>query len=109
MPFTPAHTAIILPLLRFDNRYVSSTALIIGSMAPDFEYFLKFSVDSKFSHTWSGVLYFDIPVVIFLALIFHGVVKNNLIHNLPRWLQQKSKSKSNNVQKDLRQESDAWA
>lgn len=66
---------------------MSATALVIGSVAPDFEYFLKMSVSSQHSHTMLGILYFDIPVTIVLAFLFHGVVKKNLISNLPAFFQ----------------------
>ncbi len=87
MPFTPAHTAIVLPFLR--SRYVSATGLVIGSMAPDFEYFFKMSVNSRYSHTLAGLLYFDLPVVLLLALVFHQVVKVPLFDNLPPYLQKR--------------------
>jgi Domain of unknown function (DUF4184) len=87
MPFTPAHASIVLPLLRIKPSRVSATALVIGSMAPDFEYFIKMSVNSEHSHTLLGILYFDIPVTIVLAFIFHVVVKRNLITNLPAFIQ----------------------
>lgn len=87
MPFTPAHTAIVLPLARM--RAWSATGLIIGSMAPDFEYFFKMSVDGKHGHTWGGLFYFDLPVTLVLSLLFHHVVKGNLISNLPVFLQRR--------------------
>jgi hypothetical protein len=87
MPFTPAHTAIVLPFLRINPERVSATALVIGSVAPDFEYFLKMSVNGQHSHTFLGIFYFDIPVTIGLAFLFHEVVKKNLISNLPAFFQ----------------------
>jgi len=84
MPFTPAHPAIILPLLK--ARRLSATGLIVGSTAPDFEYFFKFSVSSQFSHTWWGILYFNIPVAVLLSVVFHFFVKQNLINNFPDFL-----------------------
>ncbi len=87
MPFTPAHPAIILPLIR--SRYFSATGLIAGSMSPDFEYFFKMSVSSVHSHTVAGLLYFDLPVTILISLFFHLVVKKNLIYNLPLFTQKK--------------------
>jgi len=87
MPFTSAHPAIILPLIR--SRYFSATGLIAGSMSPDFEYFFKMSVNSVYSHTVAGLLYFDLPVTIAISLLFHLVVKKNLIHNLPLLIQKK--------------------
>ena len=87
MPFTPAHASIVLPLIK--KRWFSATALIIGSASPDFEYFFKMSVSSVHSHRWLGVLYFNLPVVLLLSLIFHQVVKRNLIFNLPLFLQKR--------------------
>jgi len=87
MPFTPAHPAIVLPLLR--SKYFSATALIVGSMAPDFEYFFKMDVNGEHGHTLGGIFYFDLPVTLFLAFVFHRMVKDNLINNLPSFLQTK--------------------
>jgi hypothetical protein len=89
MPFTPAHCAIVLPFLKIDRRYVSATGLVIGSFAPDFEYFLKFNVESQYSHTLPGIFFFDLPVCLVLAVVFHSVVKHNLIGNLPLVLQRR--------------------
>lgn len=87
MPFTPAHPAIVLPLLR--KRWVSATGLIVGSLSPDFEYFFKLSVDGDHSHTIAGLFYFDLPVTLILAVLFHEIVKENFIHNLPAFLQRR--------------------
>jgi Domain of unknown function (DUF4184) len=87
MPFTPAHPAIILPLLR--SRYFSATGLVIGSISPDFEYFFKMSVSSEFSHRLGGLFYFDLPITFILALIFHMVVKKNLVRNMPFFFQRR--------------------
>ena len=87
MPFTPGHPAIILPFIR--SRYFSATGLIVGSVSPDFEYFFRMSVMGIHSHTKAGLLYFDIPVTLFLALLFHMVVKLNFIGNLPAFLQKR--------------------
>jgi hypothetical protein len=87
MPFTPAHPALVLPFLKIDKRYVSASALVIGSMVPDFEYFFRFGIKSHFSHTLPGIFYFDIPVTLLLAIAFHLVVKKNLVSALPRYLQ----------------------
>ena len=85
MPFTPAHSAIVLPFIK--KRYFSATGLIIGSFAPDFEYFIKMNEQSEHSHTLAGILYFDIPITLIVAYLFHHVVKHNLIANLPGVLQ----------------------
>jgi hypothetical protein len=87
MPFTPAHPAIVLPFMKSNTRYVSASALVFGSMAPDFEYFFRMAIKNVHGHTFWGLIYFNIPVTVFLALCFHVVVKHNLIANLPQALQ----------------------
>lgn len=89
MPVTPAHPALILPFIR--SRYFSATGLIMGSVSPDFEYFFKMSVSSAYSHTLGGLIYFDLPVTVFISCLFHLVIKRNFIYNMPvffqkRWL-----------------------
>jgi hypothetical protein len=83
MPFTFAHPAIVLPLRLLPGRWFSLTGLIIGSLTPDFEYFIRMRVVSKYSHTITGLLGFDLFASIFLAFVFHNVVRNSLIDNLP--------------------------
>lgn len=86
MPFTFSHPAIILPFKYFWSKRFSSTGLIIGSVTPDFEYFSRFRNWSAHSHTWSGILWFDLPVSLILCFIFHEVVKPPLFSNLPLFL-----------------------
>lgn len=86
MPFTFAHPAIILPLSYLPKRWFSLTGLIIGSMTPDFEYFLRMNVQSIYSHTFLGVFWFDLPLGILLWFLFHKIVKHALYENLPHFL-----------------------
>ncbi|HYM92834.1 MAG TPA: DUF4184 family protein, partial [Chitinophagaceae bacterium] len=79
MPFTFSHPAAVLPLNYVSKKYVSLTGLVIGSMTPDFEYFLRMRDRSYYSHTWKGVLWFDLPLAIILASIYHGMVRDVLI------------------------------
>lgn len=85
MPFTFAHPAIVLPLVKYLRRYVSATALIIGTMLPDFEYFIRMHLRSDYSHTVWGVFLFDLPLGIALAFIFHNLVRDCLIGQLPAY------------------------
>jgi hypothetical protein len=84
MPFTFSHPAIILPLSYLPKRWISLTALIVGSMTPDFEYFLRMKVKSIYSHTIPGIFWFDLPLGIIIAFIFHTIVRNALFLNLPK-------------------------
>lgn len=89
MPFTFAHPSIMLPLGRSAGRNLSMTGLIIGSMMPDFEYFVRFSLKSDISHTIFGLFFFCLPLGMYLAKAFHIVVRNELIEALPDSLYQR--------------------
>jgi hypothetical protein len=83
MPFTFTHPAIILPLNYLPRKWFSLTGLVIGSLAPDFEYFLRMRVKSNYSHTIDGLFWFDLPLGLFLAFIFHNIARDRLFDNLP--------------------------
>ncbi|MEJ2194267.1 MAG: DUF4184 family protein [Ignavibacteriaceae bacterium] len=83
MPFTFSHPAIVLPLTFLPRKWFSLTGLIIGSLTPDFEYFIRMKVDSDYSHTLSGIFWFDLPLGLILAFIFHNVLRDSLFDNLP--------------------------
>lgn len=83
MPFTFSHPAIVLPLTFLPRQWFSLTGLVIGSLVPDFEYFLRMRIQSNYSHTLTGLFWFDLPLGILLAFIFHTIVRNDLFDNLP--------------------------
>ena len=83
MPFTFSHPAIVLPVTYLPKKWYSLSALIVGSMTPDFEYFIRMKDYSKYSHTLPGLFYFDIPLGLTLLFIFHNIVRNVLIEYLP--------------------------
>lgn len=83
MPFTFSHPAIVLPLTFLPRKWFSLTGLVIGSLTPDFEYFLRMRIKSNYSHTIDGLFWFDIPLGLLLAFIFHNIVRNSLFDNLP--------------------------
>lgn len=81
MPFTPAHPVIILPFLKF--RRFSATALIVGSMIPDFEYFFQLREVENVGHHVVGILLFDLPIGILICYLFHLLIRNVFIEHLP--------------------------
>ena len=85
MPFTFSHPAAVLPLTYLPKRWISMTGLVIGSITPDFEYFLRMRVYSVYSHTWEGLFWFNLPLAIILSFIFHSIVRDSLIDNLPKF------------------------
>lgn len=86
MPFTFSHPAAVLPFTRLKPQWFSLTALIIGSLAPDFEYFLRMEMYGHYSHTIQGIFFFNLPLVIILSFVYHIIVRDSLINNLPTFL-----------------------
>lgn len=89
MPFTFSHPALILPLTYLPKKWFSISGLVIGSLTPDFEYFIRMRIKSNYSHTIEGLFWFDLPLGILLAFIYHNMVRNNLFENLPFFLKSK--------------------
>lgn len=87
MPFTFSHPAIILPLNYLRVCKLSQTSLIIGSLVPDFEYFFWMEDRKEWLHTWYGFIYLGIPLTIVLAFLFHNIIRDPLINNMPLALQ----------------------
>jgi hypothetical protein len=85
MPFTFSHPAIVLPFLK--SKKVSATALVFGSMSPDFEYFFRMKMQSEISHTFLGVLLIDFPLGFLMMFVFHQIIKKPLIDNSPIFVQ----------------------
>lgn len=83
MPFTFAHPLAVLPLGVKKSRYFNITALIIGSMAPDFEYFIHFKPYQLYGHTILGQVYYNLPLVILVSFIYHCILKESMIIHLP--------------------------
>lgn len=89
MPFTFCHPAIVLPLSHFNKKWISLTGLVIGSIVPDFEYFIRMRIYSVYSHTWVGSIYFNLPLAVVLSFIFHLIIRDELIDNLPLLFRQR--------------------
>ena len=86
MPFTFSHPAIVLPLTFLPRQWFSMTGLVIGSLTPDFEYFLRMRIKSNYSHTIDGLFWFDLPLGLILVFMFHNIVRDRLFDNLPTFL-----------------------
>jgi uncharacterized protein DUF4184 len=80
MPFTLSHPAAAIPFLRMR---LDPSALVIGCMAPDFEYFLHFAPEGGFGHTLAGAFAFDLPAAFIVLWLFHVYAKDPLYTWLP--------------------------
>lgn len=89
MPFTFSHPAIVLPGYYLPQRWRSLTGLVVGSIVPDFEMFLRAEAKISYSHTWHSIFWFNLPLAIVLAFLFHQIVRNPLLHHLPLFLKKR--------------------
>ncbi len=80
MPFTLSHPAAILPLRR---KGLVFSALVIGSMAPDFNYFIPYMPEKSFTHSIPGIFLFCIPVGFIVLFLFHKTLKQPFLSLLP--------------------------
>lgn len=92
MPFTLAHPALVIPVRYFPRKWISTTALITGSIIPDAESYLRMYAEKELTHSWPGFSAFGLPFSILLCFVFHNVVRNTLIDNLPGLLYRKFSS-----------------
>lgn len=91
MPFTPAHAAAVLPFQR--TRLITS-ALVIGSFSPDFEYFLRFAPQGNFGHTFVGLFAFDLPVALLVFWLYQAYAREPILAWLPRKIRLRMPSRS---------------
>ncbi len=83
MPFTFSHPAVILPFRYIGKKYFSITGLIVGTVVPDFEYFIRVNSRSYYSHTWPGIIWFDLPLALLICFLFHNLIRKPLLLNFP--------------------------
>lgn len=86
VPFTLAHGAAALPFRRF--RLVTS-GLLVGTFAPDFEYFLRLAPNGRFGHTLLGTLVLTLPLALLVLWLFHAFVKVPVARLLPDAIQRR--------------------
>jgi hypothetical protein len=85
MPFPFSHPAAVLP---FKNlSWFSLSALVVGSLTPDFEYFFRLKLHGRYGHTLEGIFLLDIPMGLLILFVFHLVVKRPLVQHLPNYFQ----------------------
>lgn len=89
MPFTFAHPAIVLPFKYIPRKWISMTALITGSIMPDAEAYLLMFSEKDHTHSWSGFFLYGLPLGLLLSFLYHNLVRNPLINNLPGFLYQR--------------------
>ena len=84
MPFTVSHVAAVLPLHRIFK--LPLTALMVGSMAPDFGYFFSYEASRPLTHSFMGLFIFALPVGLLVWLFYVAFLEKATITLLSdRW------------------------
>lgn len=88
MPFTLAHP--LLPfLIKKGLPRLSLTAAVAGSVMPDMANFFLMYESGDAGHSLTDVLLFDIPAGLLLCFLFHHLIRNPFINNLPHVYRQR--------------------
>lgn len=82
MPLTVSHPAAAWLVRRVAPR-LPLDALVLGTMAPDFEYILRLRVYGRFGHTPPGLLLFCVPVGLVACVVFRALVRPAAMRHLP--------------------------
>lgn len=82
MPFTLSHPLFAVPLKKVIPS-LSVTGLVLGSMAPDIEYFIAMQPLRTIGHSLEGFFLITLPACIAFAYAFHRVIKPGLPNLLP--------------------------
>jgi len=83
MPFTISHAAAVLPFARWLQRGNILSALVIGSMVPDFGYLLPWRPTRVETHSASALLSFSLPVGLATYWFFQRFIKTAVREVLP--------------------------
>lgn len=83
MPFTFAHPAAAIPLLRPLGRYGSLSALIFGSITPDMAFIVPLALAREQTHGLAALLTFCLPAGVLAYVLFHALYKLPIIALLP--------------------------
>lgn len=86
MPFTLAHGAAAIPFRRVG---LLTSGLLVGTFAPDFEYFLRLAPDNGFGHTLLGTFALTLPLAVLVLWLFHSFVKVPVAGLLPGAIQRR--------------------
>jgi len=83
MPFTISHAAAVLPFGRQLARWRLLSAAVIGSMVPDFGWFMPWRPARFETHSADALLTFCLPVGLVAYWLFQLVIRGPLIELLP--------------------------
>ena len=86
MPFTVSHAAAVLPIHRWSRQWLPMTALMVGSMSPDFGYIFSYEASRALTHSFTGLFVFSLPVGLAVWLFYVAFLEKAAITLLSdRW------------------------
>lgn len=86
MPFTVSHAAAVLPIHRWSRGVLPLSALMVGSMSPDFGYVFAYEVSRPLTHSFAGLFIFSLPAGLAVWLFYVAVLEKATITLLSdRW------------------------
>ena len=86
MPFTLSHAAAVLPISRLGRYRLPLSALMIGSMAPDFGYFFSQEASRELTHSFASLPLFALPMGLAVWLFYVALLEKTTITLLSdRW------------------------
>jgi hypothetical protein len=87
MPFTPTHVLAVVPIAAVSRGALPFSALVIGSMIPDFPRFSPLSPAPDTTHSATGLLSACLPLGLTCYLLFQSLMKRPLMALMPRAIQ----------------------
>jgi hypothetical protein len=91
MPFTPSHVIAAVPLRRLLARRAVTSALVIGTMVPDFRHFIPVIPGRAHlpTHHLSALIWFALPVGLFTYFVFERLLRAPATALLPVFVRQR--------------------
>jgi hypothetical protein len=75
MPFTISHAAAVLPIHRWLKHSLPMSALMVGSMAPDFGYIFSYELSRPLTHSFRGLFIFCLPAGLAVWLFYVAMLE----------------------------------
>jgi len=89
MPFTPTHMLAALPIARHWSSPGIFSALMIGSMVPDWPLYIPVGPEYQLTHSFLGIFIACMPLGLAVTLLFVAAVRRPLLELAPSGLQQR--------------------
>lgn len=89
MPFTLTHVLAVVPIKQTIWKKASLSALIIGTVVPDWPLYISLSPSYQVTHSLTGLFTTCVPLGFALYLFFHIVLKKPVFELLPQPFRQR--------------------